>query len=127
MDQKVARHGNKVYSKTDIDVGTNGISISDWEAVQGKEYIGATVISTPNRIKFTFGNEIVNNPGYDGNSMWFAFNTDLKAKSITPYQEKGRPKQPEKQRLNSIDTKPMSFLFLFRTKKSLMVRKISMI
>ncbi|HBI3741425.1 TPA: LPXTG-anchored aggregation substance Asa1, partial [Enterococcus faecalis] len=93
---KVARHGNKVYSKTDIDVGTNGISISDWEAVQGKEYIGATVISTPNRIKFTFGNEIVNNPGYDGNSMWFAFNTDLKAKSITPYQEKGRPKQPEK-------------------------------
>ena len=61
----------------------------------GKQFKAKNILQpTPN--KFTFGNEIVNNPGYDGNSMWFAFNTDLKAKSITPYQEKGRPKATRK-------------------------------
>ncbi|MEB7428460.1 LPXTG-anchored aggregation substance [Enterococcus faecalis] len=84
---KVAQHGDKVYSKTDIDVGTAGITVNDWEAVLGKEYIGATVLSTTNRISFSFGNEIVNNPGFDGNAMWFAFNTDLKAQSLTPKRE----------------------------------------
>ena len=59
-------------------------------------------------------------------AQWFAFSTNLNAKSVTPIFIMGT-KEPEKQRLNSIDTKPMSFLFLFRTKKSLMARKISMI
>ncbi|WP_242384906.1 LPXTG-anchored aggregation substance [Enterococcus faecalis] len=90
---KVDKHGDKVYSKTDIDVGKAGITVNDWEAVAGKEYIGAAVLSSSNRIVFTFGNEIVNNPGFDGNAMWFAFNTDLKAQSLTPKREYKNPKK----------------------------------
>lgn len=86
---KVGLYGNKIYSKGDIDTGTEGIFANDWDGSGlAKEYYGAGVMTTDEGISFVFGNEIVNNPGFDGSSNWFAFNTDLKSYSITPKPEK---------------------------------------
>lgn len=86
---KVGLHGNRIYSKGDIDMGTEGISANDWDGSGfAKEYYGAGVMTTDEGISFVFGNEIVNNPGFEGSSNWFAFNTDLKSYSITPKPEK---------------------------------------
>ncbi|ENZ5623185.1 GbpC/Spa domain-containing protein [Enterococcus faecalis] len=86
---KVGLHGNKIYSKGDIDTGTEGIFANDWDGSGfAKEYYGAGVMTTDEGISFVFGNEIVNNPGFDGSSNWFAFNTDLKSYSIAPKPEK---------------------------------------
>ncbi|EHA3992792.1 LPXTG cell wall anchor domain-containing protein [Enterococcus faecalis] len=82
---KVDQHGKQIYSTTDIDTGTDGIVTEDWDGVKtGKEYLGAGVVMTDKRIHFTFGNIIKKNPGFTGSSMWFAFNTDLKAYTVTP-------------------------------------------
>ncbi|MDB1573053.1 GbpC/Spa domain-containing protein [Enterococcus faecalis] len=86
---KVGLHGNRIYSKGDIDTGTEGIFANDWDGSGlAKEYYGAGVMTTDEGISFVFGNEIVNNPGFDGSSNWFAFNTDLKSYSIAPKPEK---------------------------------------
>ena len=102
---------------------------SDWDAVGHKNaYFGSGVGLANGRISFSFGMTTKGKSNVPVSSaQWFAFSTNLNAKSVTPKRQFNSPKEPEKQRLNLIDTKPMSFLFLFRTKKSLMVRKISMI
>ena len=102
---------------------------SDWDAVGHKNaYFGSGVGLANGRISFSFGMTTKGKSNVPVSSaQWFAFSTNLNAQSVKPIFNYGNPKEPEKQRLNSIDTKPMSFLFLFRTKKSLMARKISMI
>lgn len=98
---KVDQHGNKIYSATDIDTGTQGIDTSQWDGgATGKEYIGAGVVSTGERIKFTFGHNIKKNPGFQGNSMWFAFNTDLKTFTVTPKPPELKYNKPKKENIH---------------------------
>ena len=101
---------------------------SDWDAVGHKNaYFGSGVGLANGRISFLWYDNKRKSNVPVSSAQWFAFSTNLNAKSVTPKRQFNSPKEPEKQRLNLMDTKPMSFLFLFRTKKSLMVRKISMI
>ncbi|MEW4403895.1 LPXTG-anchored aggregation substance [Enterococcus sp. AN402] len=90
----------KYYSKVDIDYGRgpNKVKNSDWDAVGSpKAYYGSAVGLAKNggRISFLFGattNGKVNGSG----SQWFAFSTNLNAKSITPKKQFDIPKKPVK-------------------------------
>ncbi|HBI1717975.1 TPA: LPXTG-anchored aggregation substance [Enterococcus faecalis] len=90
----------KYYSKVDIDYGRgpNKVKNSDWDAVGSpKAYYGSAVGLAKNggRISFSFGattNGTVNGSG----SQWFAFSTNLNAKSITPIMNPIKTKEQEK-------------------------------
>ncbi|MDK0504438.1 GbpC/Spa domain-containing protein, partial [Enterococcus faecalis] len=90
----------KFYSPEDIDYGTGPSKLknSDWDAVGHKNaYFGSGVGLANGRISFSFGMTTKGKSNVPVSSaQWFAFSTNLNAKSITPYQEKGRFKQPEK-------------------------------
>lgn len=90
----------KYYSKVDIDYGRgpNKVKNSDWDAVGSpKAYYGSAIGLAKNggRISFSFGattNGTVNGSG----SQWFAFSTNLNAKSITPIMNPIKTKEQEK-------------------------------
>ncbi|HGW6169817.1 TPA: LPXTG-anchored aggregation substance [Enterococcus faecalis] len=90
----------KFYSAEDIDYGTgpSGLKNSDWDAVGHKNaYYGSGVGLANGRISFSFGMTTKGKSNVPASSaQWFAFSTNLNAKSLTPYQEKGRFKQLEK-------------------------------
>lgn len=81
---KVARYGDLVYSKANLeDLDALGLD-KPWDREDSPyAYKGAGIVSTNKRIKFSFG---VQTNGQESGlvSQWFAFNTDFKSASVTP-------------------------------------------
>lgn len=81
---KVARYGDLVYSKANLeDLDALGLD-KPWDREDSQyAYKGAGIVSTNKRIKFSFG---VQTNGQESGivSQWFAFNTDFKSTSVTP-------------------------------------------
>lgn len=75
----VKQHGDLLYSQTNLEDGTVG----GWDRYDHpRAYIGAGIISTTERIKFSFGVKVSGREGTP--SEWFAFNTDFATSSVTP-------------------------------------------
>ena len=90
----------KFYSTEDLDYGTgpSGLKNSDWDAVGHKNaYYGSGVglAKEGGRISFSFGMTTKGKVNLSG-AQWFAFSTNLNAKSIKPMQKFDRTKDPEK-------------------------------
>ncbi|EHB5081920.1 TPA: LPXTG-anchored aggregation substance [Enterococcus faecalis] len=90
----------RYYSKEDIDYGRgpNKVKNSDWDAVGSpKAYYGSAVGLAKNngRISFSFGST-TNGKVNESGSQWFAFSTNLNAKSITPIMNPIKSKELEK-------------------------------
>ena len=81
---KVARYGDLVYSKANLeDLDALGLD-KPWDREDSPyAYKGAGIVSTDKRIRFSFG---VETNGQESGivSQWFAFNTDFKSTSVTP-------------------------------------------
>ncbi|HDT7324803.1 TPA: KxYKxGKxW signal peptide domain-containing protein, partial [Enterococcus faecalis] len=90
----------KFYSPEDIDYGTgpSGLKNSDWDAVGHKNaYFGSGVGLANGRISFSFGMTTKGKSNVPVSSaQWFAFSTNLNAKSVTPKRQFNSPKEPEK-------------------------------
>lgn len=86
----VKQHGDLLYSKTNLEDGTVGA----WDSSESpRAYIGAGIISTEGRIKFSFGVKVNGQNGTP--SEWFAFNTDFATTTVTPPSpNKVRPTPP---------------------------------
>ncbi|WP_313931611.1 GbpC/Spa domain-containing protein, partial [Enterococcus faecalis] len=88
------------YSPEDIDYGTgpSGLKNSDWDAVGHKNaYFGSGVGLANGRISFSFGMTTKGKSNVPVSSaQWFAFSTNLNAKSVTPKRQFNSPKEPEK-------------------------------
>ena len=86
----VKQHGDLLYSKTNLEDGTVGA----WDSSESpRSYIGAGIISTEGRIKFSFGVKVNGQNGTP--SEWFAFNTDFATTTVTPPSpNKVRPTPP---------------------------------
>ncbi|MFB0762998.1 LPXTG-anchored aggregation substance, partial [Enterococcus faecalis] len=90
----------KFYSPEDIDYGTgpSGLKNSDWDAVGHKNaYFGSGVGLANGRISFSFGMTTKGKSNVPVSSaQWFAFSTNLNAKSVTPKRQFNSPKEPVK-------------------------------
>ncbi|MBJ1667557.1 aggregation substance, partial [Enterococcus faecalis] len=90
----------KFYSPEDIDYGTgpSGLKNSDWDAVGHKNaYYGSGVGLANGRISFSFGMTTKGKSNVPVSSaQWFAFSTNLNAKSVTPKRQFNSPKEPVK-------------------------------
>ncbi|EPM8031234.1 GbpC/Spa domain-containing protein, partial [Enterococcus faecalis] len=86
----------KFYSPEDIDYGTgpSGLKNSDWDAVGHKNaYFGSGVGLANGRISFSFGMTTKGKSNVPVSSaQWFAFSTNLNAKSVTPKRQFNSPK-----------------------------------
>ncbi|MFB5348635.1 LPXTG-anchored aggregation substance [Enterococcus faecalis] len=90
----------KYYSNEDIDYGTgpSGLKNADWDAVgHPNAYYGSGVGLTREggRISFSFGMTTKGKVNLAG-AQWFAFSTNLNAKSITPIMNPIKTKELEK-------------------------------
>lgn len=75
----VKQYGDLLYSKDNLEDGNKGL----WDRYDNpRAYIGAGIVSTEERIKFSFGVKVNGQNGTP--SEWFAFNTDFAATSVTP-------------------------------------------
>ena len=98
---KVARYGDLVYSKANLeDLDALGLD-KPWDREDSPyAYKGAGIVSTDKRIRFSFG---VETNGQESGivSQWFAFNTDFKTSVITPARHR-EGKEPEKMTLKLV-------------------------
>lgn len=75
----VKQYGDLLYSKDNLEDGNKGL----WDRYDNpRAYIGAGIVSTEERIKFSFGVKVNGQNGTP--SEWFAFNTDFASTSVTP-------------------------------------------
>lgn len=75
----VKQYGDLLYSKDNLEDGNKGL----WDRYDNpRAYIGAGIVSTEERIKFSFGVKVNGQNGTP--SEWFAFNTEFATTSVTP-------------------------------------------
>ena len=117
---KVARYGDLVYSKTNLeDLDALGLD-KPWDREDSPyAYKGAGIVSTDKRIKFSFG---VETNGQESGivSQWFAFNTDFKSSGI-PVPARYKESKPHKtftpEKLKEVPTPKLEELKKFTPEK----------
>ena len=117
---KVARYGDLVYSKTNLeDLDALGLD-KPWDREDSPyAYKGAGIVSTDKRIKFSFG---VETNGQESGivSQWFAFNTDFKSSGI-PVPARYKESKPYKtftpEKLKEVPTPKLEELKKFTPEK----------